>query len=99
MLDLAATSLALRASKRNTLKNNVFQKFHGSFLFGMAVIALAGGWYAAHHIVPAGAAQVAAASPAVTVNAMMARPQNVRIWSEFSGKLDAVNYAEVRTSA
>lgn len=96
MLDIAATSLVLNASKRNTLKNNVFHKSRGSFLFGMALIALAGGWYTVHHIVPAGAAQVAAASPAVPVNAMMARPQNVRIWSEFSGKLDAVDYAEVR---
>ena len=96
MLDLAATSLALSASKRNTLKSNAFQKSRGSFLFGVALIALVGGWYAAHHIIPAGAAQVAAASPAVPVNAMMARPQNVRIWSEFSGKLDAVDYAEVR---
>jgi len=96
VLDIAATSLVLNASKRNTLKNNVFHKSRGSFLFGMALIALAGGWYTVHHIVPAGAAQVAAASPAVPVNAMMARPQNVRIWSEFSGKLDAVDYAEVR---
>ncbi|HWY62446.1 MAG TPA: efflux RND transporter periplasmic adaptor subunit [Rhizomicrobium sp.] len=96
MIDLAATSLQLRASKRNTLKDHMFPKNRRSFLAGLALIALGGGWYAIHHIAPAGASQVAAASPAVPVNVMTARPQTVRIWSEFSGKLDAVDYAEIR---
>jgi multidrug efflux system membrane fusion protein len=96
MIDLAATSLQLRTSKRNTLKDNIFPKNRRSFLLGVVMIALGGGWYAVHHIAPAGASQVAAASPAMPVNVMTARPQNVRIWSEFSGKLDAVDYAEIR---
>jgi multidrug efflux system membrane fusion protein len=96
VLDLVATSLSLRASKRNTLENIVLPRSRRSFLFGIALIALAGGWYGLHHIPSASATQAAAANPAVPVNVMTARPQNVRIWSEFSGKLDAVDYAEIR---
>jgi multidrug efflux system membrane fusion protein len=97
MIDIVATSANLRASRRNTLENMIFPKSRRSFLFGVALIALGGGWYALHHIAPAGATQVtAAANPAMPVNVLTERPQNVRIWSEFSGKLDAVDYAEIR---
>jgi multidrug efflux system membrane fusion protein len=44
----------------------------------------------------ADATPVAAASPAVPVSVLTVKPQKVRIWSEFSGKLDAVDYAEIR---
>ena len=97
MTDLAAASLSLRDFKRNTLKYKVFPKNRRSFLAGMALIALGGGWYWTHHAAPAGAViPAAAANPAVPVNVISERPQSVRIWSEFSGKLDAVDYAEIR---
>jgi multidrug efflux system membrane fusion protein len=96
MIDLVASSLSLRASKRNTLKTIIFPKNRRSFWLGVALVAFGGAWYAAHHIAPAGATQIAAANPAMPVNVMTERPQNVRIWSEFSGKLDAVDYAEIR---
>ncbi|HWM61965.1 MAG TPA: efflux RND transporter periplasmic adaptor subunit, partial [Rhizomicrobium sp.] len=60
------------------------------------LVVLGGGWFAFHHMASADATQVAAISPAVPVSVMTIKPQKVRIWSEFSGKLDAVDYAEIR---
>jgi multidrug efflux system membrane fusion protein len=66
-----------------------------SALFGAALVLMGGAWFAAHHMGSADATPVAA-SPAVPVNVLTLHPRQVRIWSEFSGKLDAVDYAEIR---
>ena len=96
MIDLAAASLQLRANKRNNLENMVFPKNRRSYLAGLALLALGGGWYAMHHLPSAHADQAPAAAPAVPVNVVTVQPQHVRLWSEFSGKLDATDYAEIR---
>jgi multidrug efflux system membrane fusion protein len=63
---------------------------------GAVILAAAagGGWFAVHHM--ASAAPVAAAVQAVPVNTVTMEPQKAQIWSEFSGRLDAVDYAEIR---
>jgi hypothetical protein len=53
MIDLAAQSVNLRASNRNTLENIILPKNRRSFLAGLALIALGGGWHALHHMPPA----------------------------------------------
>ena len=96
MIDMAATAQSLSASHRNTLENMTISKNRRSVLFGAAALAVLGGGWFAVHIMAASATPVAAASPAVPVNVLTLHPQQVRIWSEFSGKLDAVDYAEIR---
>jgi len=93
---MAATARNLSLSHRNQLNNKSFFKDRRSALIGAALVALGGGWFAVHHIANATATPVAAVSPAVPVNVLTVRPQQVRIWSTFSGKLDAVDYAEIR---
>jgi multidrug efflux system membrane fusion protein len=94
MIDMAATAQNLRLSHRNQLDNMAISKNRRSALIGAALVLLSGGWFAAHHM--ADATPVAAATPAVPVTVQTVHPQKVRIWSEFSGKLDAVDYAEIR---
>ncbi|HEU4550468.1 MAG TPA: efflux RND transporter periplasmic adaptor subunit, partial [Rhizomicrobium sp.] len=67
-----------------------------SLLVGAAILAAAagGGWFAVHHM--ASATPVAAAVQAVPVNTVTMEPQKAQIWSEFSGRLDAVDYAQIR---
>ncbi len=97
MIDMVATAASLRASRRNTLGNITNLKKRRSLLFGaVALAALGGGWFAVHHMASADATPVAAVNPAVPVNVIKVRPQSTRLWSEFSGKLDAVDYAEIR---
>jgi multidrug efflux system membrane fusion protein len=91
-----ATANSLSLSHRNTLDNMNISKNRRSALFGAALVVLGGGWFAVHHAASASATPVAVASPAVPVNVLTLRPRQVRIWSEFSGKLDAVDYAEIR---
>jgi multidrug efflux system membrane fusion protein len=92
---MAATAHSLSVSHRNSLDNMNISKNRRSALIGAALVVLGGGWFAVHHMASAGATPVAA-SPAVPVTVQTIRPQKVRIWSEFSGKLDAVDYAEIR---
>jgi multidrug efflux system membrane fusion protein len=97
MIDMVATARSLRQNRRNHLENMTNIKNHRALAFGAAALALlGGGWYAVQHIAGADAAPVAAARPAVPVNTITVQPQQTRIWSEFSGKLDAVDYAEIR---
>ncbi|MBN9588038.1 MAG: efflux transporter periplasmic adaptor subunit [Alphaproteobacteria bacterium 64-11] len=68
-----------------------------SLLFGAAALAvLGGGWFVVHHMASADATPVAAAVQAAPVNTVTLEPQKAQIWSEFSGRLDPVDYAEVR---
>jgi membrane fusion protein, multidrug efflux system len=96
MIDMAATARNLSVSHRNSLDNMIIPKNRRSALIGAALVVLGGGWFVAHHMASADATPVAAISPAVPVSVMTVKPQKVRIWSEFSGKLDAVDYAEIR---
>ena len=95
-MDMVATARSLSASRRNTLESMIIPKNRRSALIGAAALAvLGGGWFAFNHS-GADATPVAASAPAVSVNVLTVRPQTVRIWSEFSGKLNAVDYAEIR---
>jgi multidrug efflux system membrane fusion protein len=96
MIDMAATAQNLRLSHRNSLDHMNISKNRRSAWIGAALVLLGGGWFAIHHMANADATPVAAASPAVPVTVQTIRPQKVRIWSTFSGKLDAVDYAEIR---
>jgi len=96
MIDVAATALALRQNRRNSLVKIGKSHVRRSFLVAAVILAAAagGGWFAVHHM--ASAAPVAAAVQAVPVNTVTMEPQKAQIWSEFSGRLDAVDYAEIR---
>jgi multidrug efflux system membrane fusion protein len=96
MIDMAATAQSLSASHRNQLENKNIMKDRRSLLFASALVLLGGGWFTVHHMANAAATPVAAATQAVPVFVLTVHPQNVRIWSDFSGKLDAVDYAEIR---
>jgi multidrug efflux system membrane fusion protein len=71
-----------------------------AFLLGtVAVIALAGAGAGLHSFSAVQAqpeAAAAAAAPAVSVTVRTVKPHPVRIWSEFSGRLQAVDAAEIR---
>jgi multidrug efflux system membrane fusion protein len=95
MIDMVATANNLRSSQRNQLGNMSVSKNRRNFLLGAAALAvLGGGWFVMHR--NADATPATGINPAVSVNVMTAHPQNARIWSEFSGKLDAVDFAEIR---
>jgi multidrug efflux system membrane fusion protein len=95
-MDMVATARSLSASRRNALENMIIPKNRRSALIGAAALAvLGGGWFALNHT-GADATPVAAVASAVPVNVLTVRPQTVRIWSTFSGKLNAVDYAEIR---
>ena len=66
-------------------------------LITAALVALlaGGGLYAVGHSRPSLAA-VPAAMPAVEVTVQTLTPQKVQVWSEFSGRLQAVDQAEIR---
>jgi multidrug efflux system membrane fusion protein len=69
-----------------------------AILFGaVAAIALVGGGAALRHFSDASAQPKAAVeTPAVPVSVLTVAAGNVRVWSEFSGRLNAVDYAEIR---
>lgn len=66
-------------------------------LITAALVALiaGGGLYVAGHSHPSQAAALAAPS-AVDVTVQTLTPQKVQVWSEFSGRLQAVDHAEIR---
>jgi multidrug efflux system membrane fusion protein len=65
---------------------------------GAAVIALAGSGLAFQHYTNASAqpAEAPAVMPAIPVSVKTVNPDEVMIWSEFSGRLSAVDFAEIR---
>ncbi len=64
----------------------------------IAVVALSGAGIASYYIASNVGAQPSAVAPepAPLVGVVTVKPQNVRIWSEFSGRMQAVDSAEVR---
>ncbi len=63
----------------------------------VAAIALASGGAALHYFSNANAQpKMAVENPAVPVGVLTVASGNVRVWSEFSGRLNAVDYAEIR---
>jgi len=65
---------------------------------GAAIIALVGSGLAFQHYTNASAqpAETPTVMPAVPVIVRTVNPDDVMIWSEFSGRLSAVDYAEIR---
>lgn len=61
-----------------------------------AIIALGGAGVAAYHMASNVSAQPTAAAPPPQVGVVTVKPQNVHIWSEFSGRMHAVDFAEIR---
>jgi multidrug efflux system membrane fusion protein len=97
MIDVAATALSLRQNRRNTLSQIANPRSRRSLVFGAAALIVAGGsWFALHHMSSADATPAAAVVQAVPVNTITIQPRKARIWSDFSGRLDAVDYAEIR---
>jgi multidrug efflux system membrane fusion protein len=77
------------------VKNSV--KKRAILLGTVAVIALSGAGIALRSQSTAEAQpQAAAAAPAIPVTVRTVHPEQVRVWSEFSGRLQAVDFAEVR---
>lgn len=76
----------------NLIKNRVI------LLGTVAAIALSGAGIAFYYIASSVSAHppAAVAKPTVLVSVQTIKPQNVRIWSEFSGRMHAVDYAEIR---
>jgi multidrug efflux system membrane fusion protein len=72
-------------------------KKYALLLSAVAFMAVSGVTLAVHEFSPASAQPAAATPPpAVPVNVRTLAPQNLRVWSEFSGRLTAVDFAEVR---
>src|ERR1700688_3407450 len=71
---------------------------HSAILFGaVAAVALVSGGAALRHFSNASAQpKMTVENPAVQVGILTASAGDVRIWSEFSGRLNAVDYAEIR---
>jgi membrane fusion protein, multidrug efflux system len=61
----------------------------------VALIALFGVWEVYHNNT-AHANQTPAAAPAVPVSVITIQEKPIRTWSEFSGRMEAVDYAEIR---
>src|SRR6185369_4221909 len=66
-------------------------------LLGVATVAIAGGLaFALLHDNGSSAVNAAAVHAPVPVTIATIEPNSVRIWSDFSGKLTAVNEAQIR---
>jgi multidrug efflux system membrane fusion protein len=88
-IDLAETQKFLRLQERSS--NGRLRRQ----IAGAALLLLAGGGYALWH---AGAAHSAppVAAPAAPVAVETLRPETIKPFAEFSGRIDAVDYAEIR---
>jgi multidrug efflux system membrane fusion protein len=62
----------------------------------LAALVAGGGLYAVGRSHPSEAATAPAAPPAVEVTVQTLSPKKVQVWSEFSGRLHAVDQAEIR---
>ncbi|MEJ1959802.1 MAG: efflux RND transporter periplasmic adaptor subunit [Nitrosomonadales bacterium] len=71
-------------------------KHRATLLGAVAFIALSGTGVAMYGAARANEHPAAVAAPAVPVSVQTINPQNVRVWSTFSGRMQAVDYAEVR---
>jgi multidrug efflux system membrane fusion protein len=70
---------------------------HRAILFGTAAfIVLSGTGVAMYSAARANEHPTVVAAPAVPVSVQTINPQNVRVWSTFSGRMQAVDYAEIR---
>jgi multidrug efflux system membrane fusion protein len=78
------------SSLSNTAKKRAF------LLSGIAAIAIWGGTFAFQQLSNANAQPAATEAPAVPVTVETVKADDVRVWSEFSGRLHAVDYAEIR---
>ncbi len=97
MTDITAARQIERNSPIKALKNLNISKRNRALLLGaVALIALGGGRFAAGKVGQADATQGPAIAAATPVSVVTVNPSRTRIWSEFSGKLDAVDYAEIR---
>jgi multidrug efflux system membrane fusion protein len=64
---------------------------------GAAVVVASAGFFGFHEFSGASAQPKPAAEiPVVAVNVETVNPSETRVWSEFSGRLNAVDYAEIR---
>jgi membrane fusion protein, multidrug efflux system len=76
-------------------KPSSFNKTRAVLLGALAVLSLGG--FAAYHFAARADAQVAQAAPPITkVTVLSVMPQQVQVWSEFSGRMHAVESAEIR---
>jgi multidrug efflux system membrane fusion protein len=67
------------------------------FFGAVAVALLGGGGAALYHATAKSAPAAPAAAPvAVPVTTEIVKPRRVSPWAEFSGRIDAVDYAELR---
>jgi multidrug efflux system membrane fusion protein len=74
-----------------------FIKRRAVLLGTVAILTLSGGGVALHSLSSVQAQpQAAAPAPAISVMVRTVKPETVRVWSEFSGRLQAVDFAEVR---
>jgi membrane fusion protein, multidrug efflux system len=67
-----------------------------ALLGATVIVALSGAGVAFHEYSNAHAQPSVVQNPAVPVGVLTVAPDDVRIWSEFSGRLSAVDYAEIR---
>ncbi|MCE9648468.1 MAG: efflux RND transporter periplasmic adaptor subunit [Parvibaculum sp.] len=65
-------------------------------LSSAAAVAIVSASVTLHQVEFATAAQTVAENPAVPVSVQTLDPEDVRVWSEFSGRMNAVDYAELR---
>ena len=97
MTDITAARQISRNNPIKALKYlNFSNKYRVLLLGAAAVLILGGGRFAAQHMGAADAAPAAIVTPAIPVGVVTVNPGRTQIWSEFSGKLDAVDYAEIR---
>jgi multidrug efflux system membrane fusion protein len=98
--DTTTAPLELPESIRRILEDPRTTRLTGPFrqrhtrryaIAGLAALVAIAWWVARHHS-PSGAN----AYPAAAVTVQTLREQNVRLWSEFSGRLQAVDSAEIR---
>ncbi len=73
-----------------------FMKQYKIGIIVLAVIVLSTGTWAIYHNSSANASQPKAAPPAVPVFVLTTQEKPVRTWTEYSGRLQAVDYAEIR---
>jgi multidrug efflux system membrane fusion protein len=73
-----------------------FIKSRPVLLSSVAAIALLGASVTVHQVEFASAAPAALEEPAVTVSVRTIDPEDVRVWSAFSGRLNAVDAANIR---